>query len=623
MENYPLFIIFLPDIKDEEFLPSLEKIIAERYKTIIDTLAEMNRWDSSIKEIIFSYNMNSSIDAFNEQWKTYHSHLTKEKEYMAAGKTLHNPDGEFTLILPLVLWLEHTEENKFVEFLDKLFIYQAMIAYSKTILPQELYELWLSEQPKDYSNINETLKWRMADWCCHLLTGILYQRITGDSFYSEESHEIYLINFKRRLKKILYQSQSDEEKTEKRWFYLWTRYVVLFDSLIKRLLDNETNNEKLKLKNEKEAENIYGVINEVNDNLDRLLNGKEIDITKTQTFFHNFATIYNIHIFDCLDEEKGMNFTFYTDPKKLFRNEIIETEQRIVAFVDILGFSNMIQEYDSNPISTLLQDIQEVFALSVKNTFDHYRQNATENFLEYKLFSDNLCASIPFYDSEDDFLSQFQILVHLLRGYQSMMMGKGYFVRGAITIGSYYSDENMIFSGGLVRAYQLETKKDGAVFPRIILDDNIMKMLEVVSPEKYESKGNKDLIVYSETDGKYFLNPYIDIKYTLQQLKPALSELFIDDDPLFSKNMETLKNLLGSIIDLQSASLPEETTSISAQVNAIQLILNDQKSRLDINIEIEREVLRKLEWLCQYNEWMLSQNSQLFRFYIPSNQKIN
>jgi len=60
-------------------------------------------------------------------------------------------------------------------------------------------------------------------------------------------------------------------------------------------------------------------------------------------------------------------------------------------------------------------------------------------------------------------------------------MTKGFFLRGGISTGSYFADDNMIFSKGLVNAYQLESKK--AIYPRVIIDKNIVVRIQNISIE--------------------------------------------------------------------------------------------------------------------------------------------
>ncbi|RJE72509.1 hypothetical protein [Reichenbachiella sp. MSK19-1] len=166
----------------------------------------------------------------------------------------------------------------------------------------------------------------------------------------------------------------------------------------------------------------------------------------------------------------------------------MKIENRIVAFVDILGFANLIKEYDQNGDSTIVEDLKEavnsaVWLITPRETdkknpiLFHWKE-----CVEIKLFSDCLCMSAPLEYKGYTFLEQFEFFYKYLITYQLILMEKGYFSRGGITTGSYYSDENMIFSGGLVDAYGIESKI--AKHPRIVVDQKIVEMLSK-SEDKY------------------------------------------------------------------------------------------------------------------------------------------
>ena len=46
------------------------------------------------------------------------------------------------------------------------------------------------------------------------------------------------------------------------------------------------------------------------------------------------------------------------------------------------------------------------------------------------------------------------------------------YLRGGVSIGFHYEDDNIIFSDGLIKAYYLESKK--SIYPRIILDEDLI-----------------------------------------------------------------------------------------------------------------------------------------------------
>ena len=193
----------------------------------------------------------------------------------------------------------------------------------------------------------------------------------------------------------------------------------------------------------------------------------------------------------------------------------LEAPQQIVAFIDILGFSEIIKQFDRGELPEILEELQQAIVPAAKYLKMPRQGGSMPDFspapafwlwkecLDTRLFSDCLCAAAPLEYKEYDFFTQFQFMYMYLVTYQELLMGSGFFTRGAITIGSHYASDNMIFSGGLVEAYALETK--AANFPRIILSERIKTELS-----KYKETQQKKLnyMLVEDGDGFTFLNHF-------------------------------------------------------------------------------------------------------------------
>jgi hypothetical protein len=93
---------------------------------------------------------------------------------------------------------------------------------------------------------------------------------------------------------------------------------------------------------------------------------------------------------------------------------------------------------------------------------------------------------------------------------------KGFLLRDAIVCDKLYHTETKIFDPALVKAYQMEKKL--AVYPRIILDDNILAITKEYPKKipfgKENSKVESNTIqnmVLTDFDGYSFVN-YLDIR---------------------------------------------------------------------------------------------------------------
>jgi len=243
----------------------------------------------------------------------------------------------------------------------------------------------------------------------------------------------------------------------------------------------------------------------------------------------------------------------------------------IVSFTDILGFSNAIKSYESGERPTLFNDIKDAISDS-KELFKKTSINHEPNFkteIDIRLFSDCM-ATAKHIDTTNFFFADNVIFHSLFLGaYQNNLMKLGFSVRGGLTIGKYATDENLIFSGALLEAVELEKK---AKHPRILVSNSILDLLK--SDRKANPAILKELIAVDQ-DGIAFINNFNIGKVTIL---------------LFQE----IANKLGLNIPI---SIPNnsEPTKI-----AIQEFFNQGKNS-------ESESIRsKYEWLGDYFDWSMN-----------------
>lgn len=242
---------------------------------------------------------------------------------------------------------------------------------------------------------------------------------------------------------------------------------------------------------------------------------------------------------------------------------MIKTEQKIVAFVDILGFSNLIKEYDKEHKQEILVDLHEAVHSSVSvlqhsfppsNNFS--REWVVDKYLEVKLFSDCLCISTPVKHESLDFYYHFRFFYMYLATYQLALMEKGYFVRGGVTIGSYYSDPLMIFSGGLIDAYELE--KDYAHTPRILVADKLLNRLRPFMLTDNQISINRMFAVDID-DNRVFINPFNNIRVTVADADKNVADII--------KKMG-IEGISDTFEDLERSKMEQTLLNVEAKINA-------------------------------------------------------
>ena len=140
-------------------------------------------------------------------------------------------------------------------------------------------------------------------------------------------------------------------------------------------------------------------------------------------------------------------------------------ERRVIAFYDILGWTNKVGWAGDQP---------ERIGLLNKVLFSFSTLSARENesgISNASIFSDNVIASQKCgYDTE-----WFLIRVAFS---QLLAARQNFWLRGGITIGDIVHDKDVVFGPGLNRAHEIE--KDVAVEPRIVVDSEHLKEFEAV-----------------------------------------------------------------------------------------------------------------------------------------------
>jgi len=183
-----------------------------------------------------------------------------------------------------------------------------------------------------------------------------------------------------------------------------------------------------------------------------------------------------------------------------------EYKKYFVAFMDILGYKNLVAEMEQNEINALnmISRLEEMIEKCIKDNMKSLVRHSSFG-VEYKLFSDSLCIFIPADESEEG--EKFEIyknhskryiennyirlwlLCNIVANIQLDSMQYGIIFRGAISFGNHFHNENIIFSKALIDAYYAESEQ--AIYPRVILlhnsENDILELLPVLY-EYYDLK---------------------------------------------------------------------------------------------------------------------------------------
>jgi hypothetical protein len=167
----------------------------------------------------------------------------------------------------------------------------------------------------------------------------------------------------------------------------------------------------------------------------------------------------------------------------------IEYENRVVAFIDILGFKSIIlnPEHGSAKLSSIYDALSKLKDRENRNSWDlkliEIEEDAQKKGVDkFRIadrtnctcFSDSIVVSVKV--NRGDVNEVVSTLIANLASFGANLMMDGILIRGAITIGGIiHSDNGVIMGPALIEAYELEQKI--AKIPRIVLSKKLIDKL--------------------------------------------------------------------------------------------------------------------------------------------------
>lgn len=180
-------------------------------------------------------------------------------------------------------------------------------------------------------------------------------------------------------------------------------------------------------------------------------------------------------------------------------------EDRIIAFIDILGFSNIIKstvksQEKLNNLGSALSYIHDYF--------EKVKQSCQDpTILQLSQFSDSIVISISMKHSHE----MLTIFKHL-KTIQINLLFKDILLRGGVVKGQLIHNKDLLLGPGMINAYDLESKC--ALHPRIVIDPKVLWQFSRVDGIK-QTKRLKDFdyekTFAKETDGTAYIDYFNDI----------------------------------------------------------------------------------------------------------------
>lgn len=161
--------------------------------------------------------------------------------------------------------------------------------------------------------------------------------------------------------------------------------------------------------------------------------------------------------------------------------------ERIVAFVDILGFGALVSSLSSKPE---LHGRLYYALTHIKSYRESLRTgNTAQGNLEISVFSDSIAIS-----SEP--LDAFRV-IWTCGWLHAQLLYSGILTRGGISVGPTIHENDLLYGEGMLKAHKIES--NAAVYPRIVIDPELLPRL---------SMGIKSNLLGQDSDGLWFVDPF-------------------------------------------------------------------------------------------------------------------
>jgi len=178
----------------------------------------------------------------------------------------------------------------------------------------------------------------------------------------------------------------------------------------------------------------------------------------------------------------------------------IEATPHVIAYFDILGTKEMFEKHCREALNILHKAYALVLELSheINLRSDFHHQGGD---LKVQIFSDNFIVALEY---DDVTFRQKALSMSLLAMYFQFELLFKYklSLRGSLTAGDLYINNNFVCGKGLINAYKMESER--ANFPRIVLSSEVRDVL--LNAPTYPTTPDYKKIIHEDSDGETFLN---------------------------------------------------------------------------------------------------------------------
>jgi hypothetical protein len=159
-----------------------------------------------------------------------------------------------------------------------------------------------------------------------------------------------------------------------------------------------------------------------------------------------------------------------------------------ILYIDILGYKEKINTGDKSELKKLMDIIKYVIN-STQETMTFLKKSERRMNIEMKILSDNFI----FWTEKE-----FDALILMTAGMQTQFYIGNLFIRGSLSYGDLYIDNEYISGKGLINAYELESEI--AIFPRVIIENTFFDGASEITSQLAKKEISDIVIINSLLD---------------------------------------------------------------------------------------------------------------------------
>lgn len=237
----------------------------------------------------------------------------------------------------------------------------------------------------------------------------------------------------------------------------------------------------------------------------------------------------------------------------------LKYEKSYVAFLDVLGFKQLVYSKKKEDKKKI-----ELYLKTVCEALDDLKKIPSKRDIGSIVISDSIILTVPFGNSRDDHIFNLRQLCIAILSLQNKLLGKDIWIRGAISCGDAHFDSRnkQIVGSAYVDAYLLEEKI--AKYPRVILDNRIIKELKCSNASCLINKINR-LPTTNRIDSPYSYNVLYDWNIHINP-----NAILDKDTPLFIDYLAANEALKLKVIGLIEKNV--RIMSYTLNLNGLRII---------------------------------------------------